>query len=202
MKRLLKTKLIDRSKIEEELKLIDGTDAEYITKTGKIYKDYGDNKFYPKSCFENKHNGYIYCNIVLSTGKTVSRRVHILVANAFLEKPEKFECVMHLDNNKQNNCVDNLKFGTISENTKAAFADKLIINAKGFEDSQSKPVYKICSTTKQVISVYGSISIASKECGITKAGITYSCLHKIKTKPRCGFYFRYKEEYDNFGFIL
>lgn len=47
-RRLLKDKLINRQDIDEELFLIDGSETDYITKTGKIYKDYGDNKFYLK----------------------------------------------------------------------------------------------------------------------------------------------------------
>lgn len=36
----------------------------------------------------------------------------------------------------------------------------------------------------------------------TKTGILYQCKHCMKTKPRKGYYFRFKEEYDRDGFVL
>lgn len=47
-----------------------------------------------------------------------------------LYKNEGKPFVMHKDNNKSNNCVDNLKWGTLSENTKDAYRDKLFIHNK------------------------------------------------------------------------
>lgn len=47
--RKLKDKLIDRSEITEELKLIKGSQTDYITPSGEIYKDYGNNKFFHKA---------------------------------------------------------------------------------------------------------------------------------------------------------
>ena len=47
-KRKLENKLIDRKLITEELRLIIGSDTDYITPTGQIYKDYGNNKFFHK----------------------------------------------------------------------------------------------------------------------------------------------------------
>ena len=55
--------LIPRNEIKEEMKLIDGSSTDYITPTGNIYKDYGNNMFYHKSVFPNKNNNYLYCNI-------------------------------------------------------------------------------------------------------------------------------------------
>ena len=45
------------------------------------------------------------------------------IPNPFDNKP----IVMHKDNNKQNNSINNLKWGTISENTKQAYDDGLAI---------------------------------------------------------------------------
>jgi hypothetical protein len=48
-KRKLLDKLIDRSKIKEEMVLINGSDTDYITPSGEVYKDYGENKFFHKA---------------------------------------------------------------------------------------------------------------------------------------------------------
>ena len=53
--------LIKKESIQEEMRLIKGSDTDYVTTTGNIYKDYGNNMFYHKSVFPNKNNGYLYC---------------------------------------------------------------------------------------------------------------------------------------------
>ena len=60
--------LINKNDIKEELKLIKGSSTDYITPTGKIYKDYGNNMYYPKNNFINKNNGYLYCGITYDEG--------------------------------------------------------------------------------------------------------------------------------------
>ncbi|MDY5984615.1 MAG: hypothetical protein SPI94_04000 [Candidatus Onthovivens sp.] len=48
-RRKMTEKLIDKSEIYEELKLIKGSLTDYITPSGEIYKDYGNNKFFHKA---------------------------------------------------------------------------------------------------------------------------------------------------------
>ena len=87
-------------------------------KTGKLRKLYV------------KKNGYIDIDLYKNEGKPFYKRVHVLVAEAFIPNPNNYPIVMHKDNNKSNNCVDNLKWGTLSENTKDAYRDKLFIHNK------------------------------------------------------------------------
>lgn len=116
--------LIKKDNIKEEMRLINGSSTDYVTPTGNIYKDYGNNMFYHKSIFPNKNNGYMYCGITYDIGQK-QRRVHILVAEAYLPNPNNYPVVMHKDNNKKNCCVENLQWGTIKENTQQAFDDSL-----------------------------------------------------------------------------
>ena len=109
--------------------------------------------------------------------------------------------MLHRDNNKQNNDLTNLKWGTISENTKQAYDDGLAKNDKGFEDSQSIPICQF-DLNGNLSNIFGSISIASQKTGISKHGIVYQCQHLVKTHPRRGFYYRYLDEYEKFGFVL
>lgn len=192
--------LIPKDDIKEELKLIKGSSTDYVTPTGNIYKDYGNNMFYRKSVFPNKNNGYLYCGITYDEGQK-QRRVHILVAEAFIPNPNNYPIVMHKDNNKANCIVDNLEWGTVQKNTQDAFNDGLQVNSKSWEDSQS---IHVCSFDMDgnLLKKYGSIGEASRDLGITKTTILNQCNHKIKTKPRCGFHFRYLDEYEKVGFVL
>lgn len=198
--RKMTDKLILRNSITEELRLIKNSETDYVTPSGKIYKDYGNNMMYPKTNFINKNNGYLYCSITYPEGQR-QRRVHILVAEAYIPNPNNYSVVMHIDNNKANPNVNNLQWGTVSQNTQAAFDDGLQVNDKSWEDSQS---VHVCAFDLQqnLINKYGSVSEASRQLRITKTTILNQCNHGVKTKPRCGYYFRYLSEYEAKGFVL
>ena len=197
-KRKLLDKLIKKEDIQEELRLIKGSQTDYITPSGEIYKDYGNNLFFHKKQWLN--HGYWYTGITYPEGSR-QRRVHILVAEAYVPNPNNYPIVMHIDNNKENKHYTNLKWGTVSENTKEAYDSLMAQNDKSWEDSQS---IHICSfnLNGELLNKYGSIGEASRELGITKTTILNQCNHNVKTKPRCGYWFRYLSEYEKDGFVL
>lgn len=197
-KRKMSDKLIDKSEIKEELRLIKGSETDYITPSGEIYKDYGNNKFYHKAQWTTW--GYWYCGITYPEGQK-QRRVHILVAEAYLPNPNSYPIVMHKDDNKQNKHYTNLEWGTISQNTKDAYRKGWANNNSSWEDSQS---IHVCNFDLQgnLLNKYGSVGEASRELGVTKTTILNQCNHNLKTKPRCGYYFRYLSEYEKEGFVL
>ena len=197
-KRLLKEKLIDKTDIKEEMRLIKGSLTDYITPSGEIYKDYGNNKFFHKAQWLN--HGYWYCGITYPEGQR-QRRTHILVAETYIPNPNNYPYVCHKDDNKENRHMDNLEWGTPSQNTKDAHDRFLLQNDKGWDDSQSIPV---CSFNLQgeLLKKYGSVGEAYRDLNITKSTILNQCNHKVKTKPRCGYWFRYLSEYEEKGFVL
>lgn len=85
------------------------------TKTGKLRK------------IKPNIHGYMEVDLY-KNGKVFYKKVHRLVAETFLNAPDNSEefIVMHLDNDKTNNHYTNLKWGTVSENTKQAYDDGLI----------------------------------------------------------------------------
>jgi hypothetical protein len=90
-------------------------------------------------------------------------------------------------------------------NTKQAYDDGLAKNDKGYDDSQSLPVVQFDINDHHVINVFGSICIACRETGIDKSSISFQANHKVKRpnkKPRCGYYFRFLDEYLKKGFVL
>ena len=181
-----KKNLIDKDKIKEDIKLINGSLTDYISPTGNVYKDYGNNLFFKKKTHINKHNNYVYVGVTMENGKNRSHRVHKLVATAFLEKPLDCTVVGHKNNIKHDNRVENLYWTTVKENTQKAYDDGLAVNKKGYEDSQSKPVnvYK----NGALFCDYGSLKECSREMNIPVQTIIRRCNNEIKTNYR-----KYKE---------
>lgn len=63
----------------------------------------------------NKANGYLYVDLY-QEGKRVKKPVHRLVAEAFIPNPGGKETVDHIDGNRANDVVGNLRWATYSEN--------------------------------------------------------------------------------------
>ena len=61
------------------------------------------------------------------------------MAEAYVPNPDPKHntIVLHLDSNKKNKHYTNLKWGTISENTKQAVDEGMLVNDKSWDDSQS-----------------------------------------------------------------
>ena len=89
----------------------------------------------------NKNTGLIYKQEILRTGYcsvriglSHSERMHIIihkaVAYTFLDNPNNYPEVNHLDGNKQNNSIDNLEWCSSSRNREHAYQDGLIDVAK------------------------------------------------------------------------
>lgn len=72
-------------------------------KTGRILKPIiNSNRYYAVNL----------CN----EGKIKFKKIHILVAKAFIDNPTNKKCVDHIDNNRLNNNIDNLRFASYGEN--------------------------------------------------------------------------------------
>ena len=81
---------------------------------------------------------------------------------------------------------------TAQENTQKAVDDGLMINDKGYDDSQSHPVVMFDTYTNQEIGRFGSCREASNATGI--AINTISRQAKYKRPVRKPFYFRFQND--------
>ena len=194
--------------ISEDLVLLEGSNVDYITKSGDVYKYSNETGLYYKRAKTiNKHNGYVYVSIrTKNDNKNKSRRLHVLLAKTFLENPNNYKIVGHKNNIKTDNRLENLYWTTNQENTQKAFDDDLLIQSSGIEDSSSFPVAVIDKTNNVVIAVYGSM----RDCDRHIENLTVSYLSKIiknngKYKPR-GKKYIYKritkEEYESYPITL
>lgn len=135
---------------------------------GKILKQYKNKKGYPIVTLCNK-----------GQRKTIS--VHRLVAMTFIPNPDNLPQVNHKDEDKYNNCVDNLEWCTNEYNahygTHYERASKANIN----NPKRSIKVYQY-TVDGQFVKEYPSI-MEAKRCGFIKAG--ECCRGQRKT---CGGY--------------
>lgn len=94
----------------EEWREVPGTDGRYwVSSTGRLRRDYRTHSRLFSGC-RTKH-GYVTCSI---NSRHVFR--HVLVARAFYGEPEPGQEVRHLNGTPGDDRVENLRWGTRSEN--------------------------------------------------------------------------------------
>ena len=67
-----------------------------------------------KKPFINKKNNYLTVDLY-KNNKSEKVPIHRLIAEAFIPNPENKPTVDHIDGNRQNNAIDNLRWATYSE---------------------------------------------------------------------------------------
>lgn len=69
--------------------------------------------------------------------------IHRLIAKTFIPNPDNKPCIDHIDGNKHNNRVDNLRWVTYSENMKNPVTNKVLRNSikKWLSDKTHHPMY-------------------------------------------------------------
>ncbi|MGY6649300.1 NUMOD4 domain-containing protein [Wenyingzhuangia sp. IMCC45574] len=99
-----------------------------ISNYGRVLKCKGDKEIILKY---HHINGYTSIPLTQEiNGKRTSRYVHKLVAEHFLEKKEEDQYVIHLDYDKKNNHVDNLKWATKREKELHQYANEEYLKSK------------------------------------------------------------------------
>lgn len=177
-KRKFENKLIHKSEIQEEMMLISGSETDYISPSGHVYKIYDIEKelFFPKKSTKNKVNGYHYVAITYPNIGNISKRLHILVAKAYLNNPnpQLFKIVGNKDDNKDHNSAENLYWTNTRENTQSAVNHGLIHYNKSENNDKSVRV-KVMDQNLNIIGVYGSL----RECARCIDNLDISYLHKV-----------------------
>lgn len=165
--------------IEEikDIKDIENYEGLYaITKDGKVWS-YKRKKFLKPS--NNGSGGYYYVNL-WKNGKGRNFRIHRLVAETYIPNPNNLPEVNHKDEDKSNNCVDNLewisKIDNINYGTRTERAAK----------KTSIPVYCV-----ELDRVFDGAAQASRELGFDRGSITKCCRDRLKTAG--GYHWRYAE---------
>lgn len=117
--------------------------------------------------------------------------VHRLVAEAFLPNLQNLPCVNHKDEDKTNNCVDNLEWCTFEYNNAygtARFKSQHTRLKNGLMKKVSK--YALNGT---YICTYRSISEAAKANNVRKTSISNACIGKTIRVGEFGYRFENDE---------
>lgn len=93
-----------------EMKAIPGYPGYFATPDGQIYSE-KTHKFLSQSM----KGEYLRVNFY-NKGKRVNQHVHRLIALTYLPNPNNLPQVHHKDENKLNNCVDNLEWVSVGKN--------------------------------------------------------------------------------------
>jgi len=143
-------------------KIISGYGGRYaVSEDGGVYSC-------GKELSQSIHNQYLMVAFYVD-GKRIKKRVHRLVAEAFIPNPENKPQVNHLDGNKLNNHVSNLEWATAKENVQHALGLGLVpVGEKSvcslLTDAQVSDLRKEVGKTNRVL---------AKEYGLSVQAVGY-----------------------------
>ena len=92
----------------------------FISDTGIVY----DNNNKPIDSWIDTVNGYRYVSLKID-GQRKIKKIHRIVGEVFIDNPNNYPCINHIDGNKENNNVSNLEWCTYYHNNKHARDMKL-----------------------------------------------------------------------------
>lgn len=158
--------------------------------------------FYPKKTYVNKRNNYVYVSITFKDGVNRSRRLHVLLAKAYISNPdpEHLKLVGHKDDNKQNNKLSNIYWTNNQENTQSAVDHGLNTFKIAEENDTSIYIKVIDSITHKIVGVYGSMRECDRCIENVDIGFIEKVYKKKNYKPRSKKYIYQeatKEEFEN-----
>ena len=124
---------------------------------------------------------------LIKDGTRNTQKVHRLVAKAFIPNENKYPQVNHKDENKQNNCVENLEWCTNQYNStygtgKSRMAQK-----------QMKKVIQI-SVSGEIVNKWNSIKEAAEDLKVTRDTITLWTLHGVTPRKYKNYMFKTVKE--------
>lgn len=174
--------------MKEIYKEIDGFPNYEVSNTGKVR----NKKFKREKALGNDSHGYLKVDLYNGCVRT-TRKVHRLVADAFLPKDPWRGDINHKDGNKHNNNVKNLERCTKSENIKHAYKNGLnkphasygMLGKKNPNGGRKKRPIMIIETRE----TFESIQECERRTGLNNRHIN-DCL-RGRQKSHKGYHFKY-----------
>ena len=176
--------------MEEIWKDIEGWGGKYqISTAGRVGSLARGTSMHILSQFKDK-DGYMMC-LLSSGGKRYVKKVHRLVAIAFIPNPNKFPQINHKDENKANNFVDNLEWCDCKYNSNyGTHRDKLSEYAM-FRGWKLRPVRQY-DKSGSFIAEHISSRMAERATNIPHQNIVQAC--KIHHYTAGGYIWCYADD--------
>lgn len=131
-------------------------------------------------------HGYISVLLHDGKGNKKNKRVHRLVAQAFIPNTNNYPYVNHKDENKTNNCAYNLEWCTAKYNTNYGTCKDRIAS------SNSKPILKY-DLEGNYVCEYKSMAEAERIEGINHASICICCNGRVSYQGNCIWIYKDEE---------
>lgn len=167
------------------IKQIKGFDDYFVSNKGNVYSKKSGEIREIKPHFDTK--GYLVLKLH-KEHRSYCKKVHRLVAEAFIPNPKNKPQVNHIDGDKTNNYVKNLEWNTNAENNLHAYRVLGHIRLRGKLHSSSKPVLQMIGDI--IVAEFDGCNEAGRNTGIRIAGISQCCNGKQKTAG--GYKWKYK----------
>lgn len=143
----------------------------------------------------SEHLGYKTVKLTDKFGKRRHLFLHRIIAETFIQNPNNYKVVNHIDCNKHNNDIKNLEWVTQKENVKHAWKNKLCETTRIVSATNGKKCSKkIIQLDKEnnIVKVWDSTMDIERTLGIRHANISICCKNHKRTAK--GFYWRYYTE--------
>lgn len=128
------------------------------------------------------HDGYLKIRLVQG-GKDWTRRIHTLVAQAFIPNPNNYDTVNHINGDKTNNHIENLEWAdrkqqmthAYNHGLKEPMQGRLNANAKLTEDDIKyiRTHYKKMSREFGTVALGRKFNVSNRVIGLVVAGKSY-----------------------------
>lgn len=143
-------------------------------------------------------DGYEIVGLYLD-GKQKKEKIHRLVAKQFVENPEGYDQVNHIDENKRNNNMHNLEWCNCQYNINYGLRNKKVSEAIK-SDNQKKRRRIIClDRSGKVVKIYPSLRSVDMY-GYNHGAVYRVCSGNGKYKSHKGYIWQYYDKYiENFG---
>jgi hypothetical protein len=157
------------------------------SKSKTIYQSNGHPMTFPSKILkpELRANGYLYV-MLCKNGKRKTYKISRLVAQTFIPNPVHLPIVNHKDENKLNNCVDNLEWCTQKYNVNYSIKKHpqrlAALNKRLIAENEKRQKQIVCmNETGEVVKTFSSLREASRKLHISLSSIS-RCLHnELKT---------------------
>lgn len=146
-----------------------------ITNCGQVWS-------YRKNTFLKPYLARGYFKVCLCKDKIRKQvLIHRLVAEAFIPNPLNLPQINHIDENKQNNCAENLEWCNAKYNINYGEHNKKV------GKSHCKKVYCV-----ELEKVFESAKLAAMQLGLSDSNIAKCCKGKYKTTG--GYHWEYADD--------